>query len=270
MAASTIARAPSEALKPFVRSFRLIDHGPAHTDEHLPLPGISVILHFAGGTILDGGTLAPSAAITGVWSRPRSHRHLPGSRLAIVSFTFAGAAALFGSPMGELRNSTWPVEAVADVPHRWGLLTERLSDAKDRAGRFGLLDDFFREQCADRAIDPVAAAAARHIASADGRVSIARLASASGLGESAFLRRFRDHIGASPKTFASLARLQRVLHIGPSASDLTRLALDAGYYDQSHFIRDFRAMTGQTPGSYFGAQEGGRAGFLQSRDFGGG
>src|SRR5581483_11221963 len=116
---------------------------------------------------------------------------------------------------------------------RWGSLIERLSEAKDAADRFALLDAFFRKQCADRVVDPVADAAARHVASAEGRVSVARLVSASGLSESAFLRRFRDHIGASPKTFASLVRLQRVLHIGPRSSDLTTLAMDAGYYDQS-------------------------------------
>jgi AraC-like DNA-binding protein len=270
MAGRIRARVPSIRLRPFIQSFRLIDHAEAHADEHLPHPGISVILHFAGGTILDGGTAAPGAAITGLWSRPRSHRHLPGSRLAIVSFTFAGAGALLGSPMGELRNSTWPVDAVGTSSHGWESLIERLSEAKYAAGRFALLDHFFRERCADRAVDPIAGTAARRISSAGGRISIARLVSASGLSESAFLRRFRDHIGASPKTFASLVRLQRVLHIGPSSSDLTTLAMDAGYYDQSHFIRDFRAMTGHTPGSFFRAKEGSRAGFLQSADLRGG
>jgi AraC-like DNA-binding protein len=268
MAGRIIARLPCDSLKPFIRSFRLIEYGQAHADEHLPHPGISVVLHFAGGTILDGGSAAPGAAITGLWSRPRSHRHLPGSRLAIVSFTFAGAAALLGSPMGELRNSTRPVDDVAASRPRWEALLERLPEAKDAAARFALLDGFFRDQRPDQVIDRVAGAAARQVASAGGRVSIARLASASGLSESAFLRRFRDNVGASPKTFASLVRLQRVLRMGPSSSDLTTLAMDAGYYDQSHFIRDFRAMTGQTPGSFFRGEVGCRAGFLQSADLG--
>ena len=268
MAGRSIARVPSESLKPFVQGFRLIEYGQAHADEHLPHPGISVILHFAGGTILDGGAAAPTAAITGVRSRPRSHRHLPGSRLAIVSFTFAGAAASLSSPMGELRNSTWPLDAVAASPRRWESLMERLSEADDSASRFALLDSFFRNQRPNRAIDPVAGAAARNIAAAEGRVSIASLASSSGLSESAFLRRFRDHVGASPKTFASLVRLQRILCIGPSAADLTTLAMDSGYYDQSHFIRDFRAMTGQTPGNFFRGEATSRAGFLQSAGVG--
>jgi AraC-like DNA-binding protein len=145
---------------------------------------------------------------------------------------------------------------------------ERLSEADDTANRFALLDSFFRNQRPNRAIDPVADAAARNIAAAEGRVSIASLASASGLSESAFLRRFRDHVGASPKTFASLVRLQRILRIGPDAADLTTLAMDAGYYDQSHFIRDFRAMTGRAPGNFFRDEVASRAGFLQSAGVG--
>jgi AraC-like DNA-binding protein len=258
-----IAHVPSDALKPFIQSFRLIEYGQSHADEHLPHPGISVILHFAGGTILDGSTVAPGAAITGLWSRPRSHRHLPGSRLAIVSFTFAGAAALLGSPMGELRNSTWPVDTLGGS-YRWGSLIERLSEANDAAARFAVLDKFFRDRRSDRAIDPLANAAAHRIAAAEGRVPTGRLASASGLSESAFVRRFRDQIGASPKTFASVIRLQRVLRMGPTSPDLTTLAMDAGYYDQSHFIRDFRAMTGQAPGRFFRGEPTSRAGILQS------
>jgi AraC-like DNA-binding protein len=263
-ARAILARAPSDPLKPFIRCFRLIEYADAHADEHLPHPGISVVLHLGGGTILDGGAAAPRAAVTGLWSRPRSHRHLPGSRLAIVSFTFAGAAALLGSPMGELKNSTEPVDAVAASPRAWESLVERMSEADDAGRRFDLLDRFFRDRCTERAIDPVAGFAARRIVGANGQISIARLVAASGLSESAFLRRFRDHIGASPKTFASVVRLQRVLRLGPSAHDFTTLAMDAGYYDQSHFIRDFRAMTGQAPGSFFRDEATGRAGFLQS------
>jgi AraC-like DNA-binding protein len=265
---SHLARLPGAPLQPFIKNFRLIEYAQGHSDEHLPHPGVTVVLHLSGGTLLDGDVTAPGAAITGLWSRPRSHRHLRGSRLAIVSFTFAGAAALLGAPMGELRNSTTPLDAVAGSPCRWGSLIERLSEAEDSERRFSLLDGFFRDHCADRTIDPVAGAAARHIARADGQVSIARLASASGLSESAFLRRFRDHIGASPRAFASIVRLQRVLAMGPRSSDLTSLALDAGYYDQSHFIRDFRGMTGQAPGSFFRGETTGRAGFLQSADLG--
>jgi AraC-like DNA-binding protein len=268
MARRILARIPGAPLQPFIKSFRLIEYAEGHDDEHLPHPGVTVVLHLSGGTVLEGDVTAPGAAITGLWSRRRSHRHLPGSRLAIVSFTFAGAAALLGSPMGELRNSTSPLDAVAGSPRRWGSLIERLSEVADSERRFAVLDSFFRDHCADRAIDPVAGAAAHHIARASGQVSIARLASANGLSESAFLRRFRDHVGASPRAFASIVRLQRVLDMGPRSSDLTTLAQDAGYYDQSHFIRDFRGMTGQAPGSFFRSDTTGRAGFLQSGDLG--
>jgi AraC-like DNA-binding protein len=64
-------------------------------------------------------------------------------------------------------------------------------------------------------------------------------------------RHTRDLVGLAPKTLARNLRLQWVLHtLHPGRDErLTDLAFEAGYCDQPHFIRDFKALTGKTPGS---------------------
>lgn len=64
------------------------------------------------------------------------------------------------------------------------------------------------------------------------------------------LRRLFDfYIGSSPKTFSKVVRFQHILHAKPSARSLreNKLFYDAGYYDQAHFIKEFKTMYGLTP-----------------------
>jgi methylphosphotriester-DNA--protein-cysteine methyltransferase len=57
-------------------------------------------------------------------------------------------------------------------------------------------------------------------------------------------------VGVTPKRYASLARFERALQLARGAASLTHAALDAGYYDQSHFIRDFTRFAGGPPGQF--------------------
>ena len=61
-------------------------------------------------------------------------------------------------------------------------------------------------------------------------------------------------MGASPKKFASIVRLKNLLQQYPNTGSLTELAYEAGFYDQAHFIKEFKAFTGDTPENYFRKQ----------------
>jgi len=64
-------------------------------------------------------------------------------------------------------------------------------------------------------------------------------------------RKFNRYVGLSPKQLARIFRLQFALQSESKSDLLTHLALEAGYYDQAHFIRDFSSMVDQTPSQYF-------------------
>jgi AraC-like DNA-binding protein len=55
----------------------------------------------------------------------------------------------------------------------------------------------------------------------------------------------------SPKKFAGLARLGKAVHLRAAGANSAAAAHAAGYYDQSHFLRDFRRATGSTPDAFF-------------------
>ena len=81
---------------------------------------------------------------------------------------------------------------------------------------------------------------------------IAELVSTTGLSSRRFIQLFKEQVGLPPKLFARLQRFQRALasaHLN-SKTDWAEIALDCGYYDQSHLIRDFNEFAGMSPRIY--------------------
>jgi AraC-like DNA-binding protein len=72
-----------------------------------------------------------------------------------------------------------------------------------------------------------------------------------------FERVFAAKIGATPKQYLKVVRLQQALQLKSidRNRNLTQLAYDCGYYDQSHFINEFKQQTGYTPKQYFDNNE---------------
>ncbi|MEO8394798.1 MAG: helix-turn-helix domain-containing protein [Chloroflexota bacterium] len=103
----------------------------------------------------------------------------------------------------------------------------------------------------DAALAPIRAAGERLFAS-QGRLRIGELAAQSYLSPSQFERSFKHLTGISPKAFARLIRfdsMRECLTSNPSIRPLD-LALDYGYSDQAHLIREFRSFADCTPGEY--------------------
>ena len=82
--------------------------------------------------------------------------------------------------------------------------------------------------------------------------SVGKVQVASGLAVATFIARYRAAVGMAPKRHADVLRLQAVLRAGsgPDALSWAALSADAGYADQAHLGRRFRALTGMTPGQY--------------------
>ncbi|MFO0568064.1 MAG: helix-turn-helix domain-containing protein [Polyangiaceae bacterium] len=87
-----------------------------------------------------------------------------------------------------------------------------------------------------------------------GGASVARIAEATGVSRRHVERLFAQYLGLPPKTLSRVLRFQYALAslMGLPAGTLADVAASAGYFDQAHFVREFRRMTGGVPRGYRG------------------
>ncbi|HWV74049.1 MAG TPA: helix-turn-helix domain-containing protein [Pseudosphingobacterium sp.] len=83
-----------------------------------------------------------------------------------------------------------------------------------------------------------------------GQVNIKALANNSSLSQKQFERRFKTFAGFNPKLYSRILRFENSLFPYQNNTSLTDKALDLGYYDQAHFINDFKQFSGFSPSNY--------------------
>ena len=247
-----VRAAPDPRLAPHVREYCGYTErtpGPMRRRE-LPSPQVVLILDFGPPIrIVDPnpGT-HPAGFIAGLDDRV-TLTETPGVSAGVqVNFTPLGARLFFGVPMRVLAHR---VVAIEDVLGREGpLLTERLHDAPGWEARFALLDAFIarRLQAAGEVPEWISWAYQR-IEASGGALEMGALADTLGFSHRHVIDRFREHVGLPPKLLARLVRFDRLMARVKSGDvpSWGQLALEHGYYDQAHLIRDFRQFTGSSP-----------------------
>jgi AraC-like DNA-binding protein len=244
----------SERLAPFVRQFTVVEAEEETTRVLLPDTGIVVGFRYSGGaSLLENGeaTRLPNTTIAGMRDTVRRMRTSAGGGVVLATFHEGAAVPFFAPPLHELFGATIPLDALlprAEVES----VAARVQEATDLAERLALFEGFLLARLADRSRDEIVTAAVRAIRAAPGSIRIHALAAQLGLSLDRLEKRFRRAVGASPKQLASILRLRRAVDGYRPGASLTRLSADAGYFDQSHFIREFRSVTGEAPQRFFG------------------
>jgi AraC-like DNA-binding protein len=240
---------PSPKLAGIVRSFTIVETADAMTSTLIPETGAVLGIRYRGSAAMVRGSSAeilPDWAFTGIRDSVRRIRTSANGGLIAVNFHETGASEVFTAPMPELFNAI--VNLQEWLPgHRLEQARQNLATAPDTPSRIDLIEDFLLRGKVARQPDRMVEVAVRAMRARRGSVSIRLLAQQIGVSQERFEKRFRREVGTSPKQYCSILRLRFALKTYRPARTLTDLALEAGYYDQSHFIREFRAVTGETP-----------------------
>ena len=212
-------------------------------------PGIhAIVLVSIGETWSIDGTRVESFA-AGLHVRQVTTEHRGRSFGVQVDLTPPAAHVLFGEPMHELAGRVVPLEDVLGEP-----LAEHLYECDDWPSRFEFLDEVLaRRFASSRPPSPTVVWAWQRLVRSGGRVRIGSLVDELGWSRKRIAARFREEIGLTPKAAARRIRFEsaRASAERMVRPDWARIALDCGYYDQSHLISDFRAVTGRTPATFF-------------------
>lgn len=208
------------------------------------LPSSGAVLGFQlHGRVRAEDALLSTAGVTGIQKGARRYDHIGATRSVLVRFTSEGAACL-GVPVSELSNASVPLDAV--LPSSRDVVA-RLQDARSVAEGLSIVQDFLARR--PFTPDPVVSRALRLLGTGpDEEETIAGIARSLSISERQLERRFLERVGSSPKRYASLRRFEHAARLLTSDAPLGRIAQDAGYYDQSHFIRELRRFSGMTPG----------------------
>jgi AraC-like DNA-binding protein len=175
-----------------------------------------------------------------------------------VSLTPPGAYALFGVPMHELAGRIVSLDSL--LGKQADRLPEQLAALTDWTQRFELLDATLAARLENRhQASPGVVWAWRRLSETSGGLPIGALAEELGWSRKRVVARFREEVGLAPKALARLLRFERAKALLEHADrpDLAQLALECGYYDQSHLTNEVRRITGTTPAAYAASSEGG-------------
>jgi len=195
--------------------------------------------------------LQPSAFLAGQITGPLLLRPSGAASVIGIRFRPHGAQHLFRTRMDELTGTMCPL---AD-------LSPLLSREFDRVVESDSMDPVTINRALlqhDRGAQPdsLLAEAVRRMIACGGVLELARLAGQLGISLRQFERRFRAAAGISPKLFCRMQRFQRVFQaIERGTPNWVSVALDCGYFDQAHLIRDFRAFAGKPPSVFFAADD---------------
>ncbi|WP_417623681.1 AraC family transcriptional regulator [Paremcibacter congregatus] len=237
---------PDANFADLIEHYWLIDwnlpDGVTHRQEVLPHPAVNMTF------------LEEKSEITGIVSHRFSHEISGKGNLVGVKFTPAGFYA-FADAAGKrdvaLTDQTCSIETY--FPQMSGNFTATLLLMQDVAEKIKFLERRFFQVAPD--IDPmillVNAIVAR-ICEDRTIQKVADLCEAYTLEPRKLQRLFQKYVGISAKWIIIRYRLHEALERVEKNDTLnwTDLALDLGYFDQSHFINDFKALLGQTPEQY--------------------
>jgi AraC-like DNA-binding protein len=168
-----------------------------------------------------------------------------------VRFKPGGAYSFFRFPVSELTGRVVEMDAI------WGgaidLLREQLAGAPNPRALFSRLETWLRQRLSGQAeTSRCVAFALEQIQRGGEHARIGRITETIGISHKHLVREFERRVGLTPKLLARVCAFQSAIAwIGFKPEvDWADAAAACGYYDQAHFIHEFRAFTGMTPAAY--------------------
>ncbi|MGZ3419287.1 MAG: helix-turn-helix domain-containing protein [Polyangiales bacterium] len=248
---------PSAALSRFVRWFEVVESAEGMTRTLIPEPSLVIGFRHAGSSALVEGQAArtlPDFVVTGLRSTARRMQTAPGSGIVLAKLREGHASRFFAESLHQLFGESRALDELIR-PREVERASVRIKSAETDAERVAIFEQFLLSIARPWKPDPVVLETLRAIDESAGSVRIGALADSAAISQDALEKRFRRTVGATPKQYASIVRLRRAVESFGQGRSLTRVSLDAGYCDQSHFIRQFRHVTGMSPSGFLKSAE---------------
>jgi AraC-like DNA-binding protein len=255
-----ILRRPIAALRPWVRHLWYADSGEAlrePLERSLPTGRTHLALRLDGSHVrvregVERGAWDGGEAVVGGVREAFHVKDTPGRTISVgVDFEPGGAFVVLGVPAGALALAHHRLEDL------WGAggaaLVEEARAAKSPHEALDVVERALLSRCDPaRAAHPAVAHGIARLG-ADPGALVRDVVAETGFSERFFSERFREAVGLAPKRWARVVRFQRAVALGArrrAGQTWAEIALLAGYADEAHLNREFKAMAGVTPGAF--------------------
>ncbi len=244
---------PCDILKPYVRSLIISENEEESTYKVLPDTGLVIGFQYKGRLSYvkdDVRIWLESAGITGINNTYRLFTNSKGVGSVLVFFKEAGAVNFLKEPLHELFSQSISLDNFV-LKSELLVLEGKLWEAKTDIARIKVVETFLISRLKQTSPDNIVSAALEHIHKSKGQIKINDLIKELNISQSPLEKRFRQIVGTSPKKYASIVRMKNVIQSSKRENTMTELGYEAGFYDQAHFIKEFKSFTGDTPDAFF-------------------
>jgi len=250
---------PGERLRPYVRCYYFFESDSDVELDDTVFPGghLEIVFNLGEGiwrSAADNGWLTtPPVELWGKLTQPLAIRSVGINRMLGIKFYAHSAAFFFNEELSGFNDRIADLRDLLGRPVR--TLHEQLKEESDLGRRVQLLENFLLARLAEKEkraanITMVGTIIREMQQNADPN-SIRAIAGRYNISSRYLSRLFLQYTGVTPKLYDKIHRFQQSLRlITENRYSLTSIAYDCGYFDQSHFIRDFKHFAGITPSSY--------------------
>jgi AraC-like DNA-binding protein len=250
---------PGSLLQPFVKCYWTLE-APAETAPErqriVPDGCMEMIFHYGDlyrqYTSPTDSLIQPRCFVFGQITQTLEIAPTGRTGLFSVRFHPDGFTPFASLPVKEMENRAVALETL--FGDEGTTLETAMLQATGTEGRMAIIDHFLQQKLSTpQVIDRIAQASVEAILQLKGQVSVDELSEQLNINRRQLERRFASAIGLSPKQLAKIVRLQAALKMLEQGhfTSLTALAYENGYFDQAHFIKDFKEFTGLSPKQFF-------------------
>ncbi|MGY6650473.1 DUF6597 domain-containing transcriptional factor [Wenyingzhuangia sp. IMCC45574] len=251
---------PQESLKEWVKCYWNLESAYKNTplkNTIIPDGTMKLIFHY-GDTYRhhpnnQESIILPKCFLIGQLTKPYVVEPLGVTGSFVVRFQPNGFSPFANIPIKEIQNTAVPLKTLfGNDGIRIG---EQILTATSTAERIELIEEFLINRLTNKAtIDLIIKTTVDTILEANGQCSIHTLSEQNNTSRRQLTRKFSSTIGLSPKQLSKTVRIQNALKtlLKKEVTSLTDLAYENEYFDQAHFIKDFKEFTGLTPKEFYG------------------
>jgi len=198
----------------------------------------------------------PNAMVMG--QRTKSFDILPTGNVDTFAICFypLGFANFVNTPLENLVDKEKPISELFEQTQEYEL-EQQMFQAKDTQKRIELIETFFLKKLNEKnTISKIVKSTVDALFKANGTTPIHVLLKDDISKRRQLERHFKKQIGISPKQLSKAIRLQTTLNLllNKKSQTLTDIAYESDYFDQNHFIKDFKDLVGVTPKEFLGSE----------------